>query len=90
MSGSNRPERLQVMLSPEEIRALDDWRFARRMPSRAAAIRDLLRRGLTVEGIELATPGRHSAAFGVLEEAAGEGNDNGSKERRSRIGNGPT
>ena len=40
-----RPERLQVMLIKEEYAALDAWRFERRMPSRAAAVRELLRRG---------------------------------------------
>jgi hypothetical protein len=69
MSELNRPDRLQIMLSPEEISALDDWRFARRMPSRAAAIRELLRRGLAVEGIDLAAADRKSAQFGVLEPA---------------------
>ena len=41
-----RAERLQIMLSPEELTALDDFRFKRRMPSRAAAVRELLKRGL--------------------------------------------
>jgi hypothetical protein len=40
-----RPERLQIMLSPEELTAIDDFRFHRRMPSRAAAVRELLKRG---------------------------------------------
>jgi metal-responsive CopG/Arc/MetJ family transcriptional regulator len=62
----SRPERLQIMLSPEELRALDDWRFARRMPSRASAIRELLRRGLAVESVISATTGRLSASFGVI------------------------
>ena len=31
-----RPERLQIMLSAEELSAIDDFRFDRRMPSRAA------------------------------------------------------
>ena len=66
MSDLNRPERLQIMLSPEEIRVLDDWRFERRMPSRAAAVRELLKRGLAVEGIDLDTAGKQSASFGVL------------------------
>ena len=44
-----RPERLQIMLSAEELRALENWRFERRMPSRAAAVRELLRRGLSNE-----------------------------------------
>jgi hypothetical protein len=41
-----RGERLQVMLSPEELAALDDFRFRHRMPTRAAAVRELLRLGL--------------------------------------------
>jgi hypothetical protein len=67
MADLSRPERLQIMLSAGEIKALDDWRFARRMPSRAAAIRELLKRGLAVDGIDLDTVGKNSASFGVLE-----------------------
>jgi hypothetical protein len=88
MSELSRPDRLQIMLSPEEISALDDWRFARRMPSRAAAIRELLRRGLAVEGIDLATAGQHSAQFGVLRPAPAKRNGNGSKRRGSRPSDG--
>ena len=36
--GRDRDERLQIMLTDEELMALDDWRFAMRMPSRAAAL----------------------------------------------------
>ena len=43
-----RGERLQVMLSPEELTAIDDFRFKHRMPTRAAAVRELLKMGLTV------------------------------------------
>ena len=68
MSDLNRPERLQIMLSADEMRVLDDWRFVQRMPSRAAAIRELLKRGLAVEGIDLETAGKQSASFGVLPE----------------------
>lgn len=66
MSDLSRPERLQVMLSADEIKVLDDWRFGRRMPSRAAAIRELLKRGLAVEGIDLETAGKQSSSFGIL------------------------
>jgi hypothetical protein len=66
MAELGRPERLQIMLSVEELAALDDWRFSRRMPSRAAAIRDLLRRGLVAEGVELADAGKASSNYGVL------------------------
>ena len=62
-----REERLQIMLSPEELAAVDDYRFRQRMPSRAAAVRDLLRLGLAAVGIEPARGGVKSGNFGVLE-----------------------
>ncbi len=68
-----RGERLQVMLDPEELKALDDFRFARRMPSRASAVRELLRRGLAAEGFDLATSGTRSGEFGVLGSGAASG-----------------
>ena len=61
----SRGERLQVMLSPDELVALDDFRYQRRMPSRAAAVRELLKRGLTAEGFEAAVFGTKSEEFGV-------------------------
>jgi hypothetical protein len=42
---TDRVERLQIMLSGDELVALDDFRFKKRMPSRAAAVRELLKRG---------------------------------------------
>ena len=59
-----RGERLQVMLSPEELTAIDDFRFEHRMPTRAAAVRELLKMGLTV----LATDGggMKSSNYGVF------------------------
>jgi len=66
-SDPSRSERLQIMLSAEELAALDDWRFKSRMPSRASAIRELLRRGLAAEGFDVAAGGRKSTSFGVLE-----------------------
>jgi hypothetical protein len=70
----NRGERLQIMLTEGEVKALDDWRFAKRMPSRASAIRELLRIGLEAEGIEVARAGMRSKDFGVVasnQKAAG-------------------
>jgi hypothetical protein len=59
-----RGERLQIMLSPDELAVLDDFRFKHRMPTRAAAVRELLRLGLTV----LATDGdgQKSSNYGVV------------------------
>jgi hypothetical protein len=67
MGELTRATRLQIMLAPDELAALDDWRFRQRMPSRAAAVRDLLRRGLAAEGVTIAAQGRVSGSFGVLD-----------------------
>jgi metal-responsive CopG/Arc/MetJ family transcriptional regulator len=61
-----RGERLQIMLTDVELHALDSWRFEKRMPSRAAAIRELLRRGLSAEGFEVSNRHTKSGDFGVL------------------------
>ncbi len=60
-----RGERLQVMLSPEELAALDDFRFNRRMPTRAAAVRELLKLGLTVVTADAAA-GMKSSNYGIF------------------------
>lgn len=64
--GLERGERLQIMLSPEELAAVDDFRFAHRMPSRAAAVRELFRLGLATASPAPADPGRSSREYGVL------------------------
>ena len=66
MSSDPRGERLQIMLTKEELAALDLWRFARHMPSRAAAVRELLRLGLSVEGIAISDGTTKSGDFGVV------------------------
>ena len=67
MGDLTRGARLQIMLSDEEAAALDDWRFAKRMPSRAAAVRELLKRGLAAEGFATAKGGSRSKDYGVVE-----------------------
>ena len=71
MSELGRGERLQIMLTEDELKALDDWRFARRMPSRAAAVRDLLRLGLAAEGAWSSDVRTRSKDFGVMEKSDG-------------------
>lgn len=63
-----RGERLQVMLSPEELLALDDFRFKHRMPTRAAAVRELLKLGLTVAAPSAAA-GMKSSNYGVFDRS---------------------
>lgn len=62
---NGRGERLQIMLAADELLVLDDFRFKRRMPSRAAAVRELLKRGLTAEGFTQAATGVKSAEYRV-------------------------
>ena len=66
MGELTRGERLQIMLTAEELSALDDWRFDKRMPSRASAVRELLKRGLQAEGFILAGNGSRSKDYGVI------------------------
>jgi hypothetical protein len=65
MNERMRGERLQIMLSPDELSLIDDFRFAKRMPSRAATVRELFRRGLAAEGFTNAPTGARSKDFGV-------------------------
>jgi hypothetical protein len=60
-----RGERLQVMLSPEELAAVDDFRFKHRMPTRAAAVRELLGLGLAGVAVD-GNAGTKSSSYGVF------------------------
>jgi len=62
---AEREIRLQIMISPDELDAVETWRFKSRMPSRASAIRELLRRGLAAEGFQIAEAGQRSSQFGI-------------------------
>lgn len=39
-------QRLHILLATDELEAVDDWRFARRIGSRSEAIRQLIAHGL--------------------------------------------
>ena len=64
--GLAREERLQIMLTSQEVSAVDTFRFAHRMPSRAAAVRELLRYGLAAAGAVIDNAGVKSSEYGVL------------------------
>lgn len=68
MTGLSRETRLQIMLDQDELAAIDDWRFQQRMPSRASAIRELLRLALRLAPGVAADPSRRSQDFGLLEK----------------------
>lgn len=83
MGDINRGERLQIMLTGEELSAVDDWRFAHRMPSRASAVRELLKRGLAAEGFDLSDGRARSKDFSVI---GSETPKNGKPARSGRSG----
>ncbi|MGR8919244.1 MAG: hypothetical protein ACU85V_06480 [Gammaproteobacteria bacterium] len=62
-----RTEKLQIMLDEDEMKAIDDWRFENRLPSRAAAIRELIRRGLNATEFPEPEAAAASREFGVLD-----------------------
>lgn len=68
------------MLSEEELTLLDNFRFKTRMPSRAAAVRELLKRGLAAEGFSAAAFGVKSSEYGVSGEDP-EGRGDGGKKK---------
>ena len=65
MADGIRGERLQIMLTGNELVLLDDFRYKTRMPSRAAAVRELLKRGLAAEGFGAAAFGAKSEDYGL-------------------------
>ena len=67
MASETRGERLQIMLTEDELEALDDFRFRYRMPSRAAAVRHILKQGLASIGTVSAVSREKSADFGVID-----------------------
>lgn len=70
-SPSKRSERLQIMVGPEELDAIDKWRFEHRMPSRAAAVREMIRLALERDDVPPAELGEHSASFGIVSDKTG-------------------
>jgi hypothetical protein len=50
-----RAKRLRIILTLDEVAAIDNFRYQARMPTRASAVRKLLRRGLASS-----EPDRHS------------------------------
>jgi hypothetical protein len=72
-NGLAREVRLQIMLAPQELKAVDNFRFEHRMPSRAAAVRELLRHGVAAAGAVPDNGGVKSGDYGVLRAPKGAG-----------------
>jgi hypothetical protein len=70
--GQKRSERIQLMLDVDELEAIDAWRFDNRLPSRAAAIRELIRRGLMNRELEPPdTKDLRTTDFSVVPDVSG-------------------
>lgn len=74
---TTRSQRLQFMLTLAELSVIDDFRFENRLPTRAAAVRELLQRGLASTAKGVVWDGSRSRDFGVL----GVRNGSGFKDR---------
>lgn len=61
-----RTEKIQVSLSPEEIQQIEEWQFKHRVPSRAAAIRELIGRSVDSD-LPVVEDRLHSKDIGILE-----------------------
>jgi hypothetical protein len=73
------------MLDHDELAAIDDWRFKQRMPSRAAAIRELLRVALKLDPGTMADPSMRSQDFGLFGDGQpGAHRRNGKHRPRSK------
>ena len=68
MAGPTRVRRLQILLTPQELRKIDDWRLMRQMPSRAAAVRVLLKLGLAPIEVDVRRAGFKSQDGGASKE----------------------
>ena len=71
--GRERLVRLQIMLDQSELEAIENWRFKVRMPSRASAVREIMRRGLAAEGFKMANMGGSSDSYGVINTPVPDG-----------------
>lgn len=66
-----RSERVQLMLDEDEVEAIDTWRFENRLPSRAAAIRELIKRGLLNRDLKPpTTKDAKTTDFGVVPQVS--------------------
>ncbi len=64
---TKRTEKLQLMVNDEELQVIEDWRFANRMPTRSAAIRELVRRGLGTREKQANVTNGSAPALSVIE-----------------------
>ena len=61
-----RTIKLQIILEDIEVDVIDSWRFLNGIPSRQAAMHELIRRGLTDESFNSAHWGAASEKYGVV------------------------
>jgi hypothetical protein len=56
MAEELKSERVTTLMTPSEVKAVDDWRFAQRIHSRGEAMRQLIMLGLDAAAAKGAKP----------------------------------
>jgi len=64
--GDSESKRLQMVITEDEVKAIDDWQFANRVPTRSEAIRRLCRMALIQEELR---PSTNDSMRGLIDEA---------------------
>ena len=59
--GESSTERLHMLITADEIKAIDDWQFARRVQSRSEAVRRLIHLGLQSDRLAMIAELRRKA-----------------------------
>ena len=75
MADENKTERVQLLMTPSEVKAIDDWSFEKRIRGRAEAMRRLCQIGLGISGRASELLESSAAAHKALEDVAVEFTD---------------
>lgn len=66
--GETETERMQLKITAGEIEAIDDWRFANRVPSRSEAVRRLCQMGIIADGSNMMRLATHVMAHYIKDD----------------------
>lgn len=87
MTDELKTERIMTMMTPSEVKTLDDWAFANRIRSRGEAIRRLIEAGRKAAGPVPDTKPRGSGGAAPDEGAGGSRSGRSAKPTRSAAPN---
>jgi len=67
MKKQRRKEVIQIKFSADEIDAINEWRFKHRLPTFAAAVRELVCRGIESEEMDDPPANQPTETYGVID-----------------------